>query len=127
MRAAVLALVTAGLIGSPGTARAADDHKELVVGAWELAFSDAKDVPVGTRLEFTRAGKVKMTVRADGKDTTAEDTYSVEKDVLTLGGPDRNKRSGDSGRICLLNKTTLVLHDEREDKVLVLKRLTSKK
>ncbi|MDY3553577.1 hypothetical protein R5W24_002680 [Gemmata sp. JC717] len=127
MRAAVLALVTVGLVGSPGTTRAADDPKELVVGVWELVFSDAKDVPVGTRLEFTRDGKVKMTVRTDGNGPPVEDTYSVEKDVLTLGGPDRNKRGGDSGRIRLLNKTTLVLHDEREDKVLVLKRVHSKK
>ncbi|HEY1188925.1 MAG TPA: hypothetical protein VGE74_14820 [Gemmata sp.] len=124
MRAVVLGVVVVGLLGSPVGGRAADDNKDAIIGLWELAFSDAKDIPAGTRLEFTKDGKVKLALRSDGKEITADDVYKVEKDVLTLGGADpRNQRTGDSGRICLLNKTTLVIHDELEDKVLVLKRL----
>ena len=126
MRAVSLLVVAVVSFSPPAGARAADDPKELIVGAWEIAFSDAKDVPAGTRLEFTKDGKVKMTLKSAGKEITAEDGYRLEKDVLTLGGSEqqlRSRRAGDSGRVCLLNRTTLVLHDEREDKVLVLKRL----
>lgn len=124
MRAVVVAIVASGLLAAPGPARAADDNKDLIVGLWEIAFSDAPDVPAGTRLEFTKDGKVKMTIKSDGKETTADDSYKVEKDVLTLGAPDGTKN--DKGRICLLNKTSLVLHDELEDKVIVLKRIKGK-
>lgn len=126
MRAVVLGLVAVGLLGAWNTTRGADDNKELVIGLWEIAFSDAKDVPAGTRLEFTKDGKVKMTLKADGKEIAADDVYKVDKDVLTLGGGEQrngNRRAGDSGRVCLLNKTTLVIHDELDDKVLVLKRV----
>lgn len=124
MRAVVFGLVAVGSLASP--VRGADDNKELIVGLWELVFSDAKDVPAGTRLEFTKDGKVKMTLKADGKEIAADDVYKIAKDVLTVGAEPRNKRAGDSGRVCLLNKTTLVIHDELEDKVLVLKRVKSK-
>lgn len=127
MRAAILGLVAVGLLGALNPAPGADDNKELLVGLWEIAFSDAKDVPAGTRLEFTKDGKVKMTLKAAGKEVAADDVYKIDKDVLTLGAAEqRTKRAGDSGRVCLLNRTTLVIHDELEDKVLVLKRVKGK-
>ena len=125
MRAAVMAVVAVGLLGLSGTGRAADDNKELIVGAWEIAYSDAKDVPVGTKLEFTKDGKVNITVKADGKDVTVDaGGYKVEKDMVTLTGKDGVKN--DKGRICLLNKTSLVINDEVDDKVMVLKKAKAK-
>lgn len=125
MRAAVIAVVAVGLLGLSGTGRAADDNKELIVGAWEIAYSDAKDVPVGTKLEFTKDGKVNITVKADGKDVTVDaGGYKVEKDMVTLTGKDGVKN--DKGRICLLNKTSLVINDEVDDKVMVLKKAKAK-
>ena len=125
MRAAVIAVVAVGLLGPSGTGRAADDNKELIVGAWEIAYSDAKDVPVGTQLEFTKDGKVNITVKADGKDVTVDaGGYKVEKDMVTLTGKDGVKN--DKGRICLLNKTSLVINDEVDDKVMVLKKAKAK-
>ncbi len=125
MRAAVIAVVAVGLLGPSGTGRAADDNKELIVGAWEIAYSDAKDVPVGTKLEFTKDGKVNITVKADGKDVTVDaGGYKVEKDMVTLTGKDGVKN--DKGRICLLNKTSLVINDEVDDKVMVLKKAKAK-
>ena len=125
MRAAVIAVVAVGLLGLSGSGRAADDNKELIVGAWEIAYSDAKDVPVGTKLEFTKDGKVNITVKADGKDVTVDaGGYKVEKDMVTLTGKDGVKN--DKGRICLLNKTSLVINDEVDDKVMVLKKAKAK-
>ncbi|AMV29982.1 hypothetical protein VT84_36655 [Gemmata sp. SH-PL17] len=125
MHVIAIALAVIGALGSTSIGRAGDDHKELVVGVWEIAYSDAKDVPIGTRLEFTKDGKMNRIVKADGKEVVRNDGgYTVEKDVITLTGSDGKKN--DKGRICLLNKTSFVINDEAEDKVMILKRVKAK-
>ncbi len=120
MRTTVIAMVAVGVFWA-GAAPAADSKKELIVGTWEIVHSDAKDIPSGTKLEFTNNGKVNVTLSVDGKEVTVDaGGYKIEKDVVTLTGKDGNKN--DKGRICLLNKTSLVLNDEVEDKVMVMKR-----
>jgi uncharacterized protein (TIGR03066 family) len=122
MRATVIALAV-GLLAIPNSARAADDNKTLIVGVWEIAYSDAQDtLSVGTKMEFTAAGKLKLTAkRRDGKEDPKETGYTTEKEYFVLLDKDGNKSN--RGRICLLSKTTLVIHDEDEDKVIVLKRV----
>src|SRR3954454_7578998 len=105
---AVIALAAVGLFAMPGPVRA-DDNKELVLGTWEITYSDAKDIPVGTKLEFTNKGKVNLTVKVEGKDVTVDaGGYKIEKDIITLTGKEGNKN--DRGRICLLNKTSFVIN-----------------
>jgi uncharacterized protein (TIGR03066 family) len=124
MRVAVVAAVV-GLALAAGAARAADDNKELIVGTWEIVYSDAKDIPPGTKLEFTDKGKVNLTVKVDGKEMTVDaGGYKLDKDTVTLTGKDGNKN--DKGRICLLNKSSFVINDEVEDKVMVMKRQKAK-
>src|SRR5579859_1308146 len=122
MRAAVFAMFAVALIGS--SARAADEKepKELIAGVWEITYSDSPDViPIGTKLDFAD-GKLKLTAKdKDGKEfTRAVGTYKLDKGYLLVTEKEGDKP--DKGRICLLNKTALVLHDETEDKVMVLKR-----
>ena len=118
MRAVMVAVIALGLSGAVG---AADDNADLIVGAWELVYSDAKDIKSGTRFEFTKDGKLNLTVKVDGKDTTVEaGGYKVEKDTVTLTGKDGDKNR--RGRIAVLNKSSLVINDEIEDKLLVLKK-----
>ncbi len=125
MRAVGIAVVAVGLFGLANTVRGADDNKDLIVGTWEIAYSDAKDIPVGTKLEFTKAGKVNLTVKVDGKEVTVDaGGYKLEKDIITLTGKDGNKN--DKGRIVLLNKTSFVINDEVEDKVMVMKKAKAK-
>ena len=125
MRAVAITVLAIGLFGTVSTVRGADDHKELIVGQWEIAYSDAKDIPVGTKLEFTKDGKVNLTVKVEGKEVTVDaGGYKVDKDIVTLTGKDNAKN--DKGRICLLNKTSFVINDEIEDKVMVLKRAKAK-
>lgn len=124
MRAAVVAAVV-GLVLIAANTRAADDNKELIVGTWEIVYSDAKDIPPGTKLEFTDKGKVNLTVKVDGKEMTVNaGGYKIEKDIVTLTGKGGNKN--DKGRICLLNKSSFVINDEVEDKVMVMKRQKAK-
>jgi uncharacterized protein (TIGR03066 family) len=124
---AALALAIIGLLGLARSVRAAEENKDLIVGTWEIAYSDAKkEIPVGTKFEFTAAGKVVLTVKdKDGKDVLVDaGGYKVDKDILTLTGKDGNKN--DKGIICLLNKSSFIINDEVEDKVIVLKRVKAK-
>jgi uncharacterized protein (TIGR03066 family) len=124
MRAVVFGVAAVALVGVSGV-RAADDNKDLIVGTWEIAYSDAKDIPVGTKLEFTKAGKVNLTVKVDGKDVTVDaGGYKIDKDVVTLTGKDGTKN--DKGRIHLLNKSSFVINDEIEDKLMVMKKVKKK-
>jgi uncharacterized protein (TIGR03066 family) len=125
MRTVAMAVFAVGLFGTISTVRGADDNKELIVGTWEIAYSDAKDIPVGTKLEFTKDGKVNLTLKVDGKDVTVDaGGYKLEKETITLTGKDGNKN--DKGHICLLNKSSFVINDTIEDKVMVFKRVKTK-
>lgn len=125
MRAVLFALVAVGSVAPP--APAADTAAELVVGVWEVAYSDSPEaIPVGTRLEFTADGKLTLT-RKDKDDkerTTAVGTYKIDKEYLVV--TERAGGKPDKARVCLLNKTALVLNDEAQDKVMVLKRVKAK-
>lgn len=125
MRTVAMAVMAVGLFGTISTVRGADDNKDLIVGTWEIAYSDAKDIPVGTKLEFTKDGKVNLTLKVDGKDVTVDaGGYKIEKETITLTGKDGNKN--DKGQICLLNKSSFVINDTIEDKVMVFKRVKAK-
>jgi uncharacterized protein (TIGR03066 family) len=125
MRTVAMVVMAMGLFGTASSVRGADDNKELIVGTWEIAYSDAKDIPVGTKLEFTKDGKVNLTLKVDGKDVTVDaGGYKLEKETITLTGKDGNKN--DKGQICLLNKSSFVINDTIEDKVMVFKRVKAK-
>jgi uncharacterized protein (TIGR03066 family) len=127
MRAVAVAGAVVALLGLSGAARAADDNKKAIVGAWTIAYSDLPDsIPVGTRLEFAADGTAKVVIKdKDGKERAeAIGGYKVDKDVVTLMGKDGTRN--DKGRICLLNDSSFVLHDEIEDKVMVMKRVKPK-
>src|SRR5262245_10362404 len=90
-RSLLLACFAAGLIGY--AASAADDadkdkkdkavDKAKLVGTWELVKTDAKDAPPpGTLVEFTKDGKLKVTVEVGEKKVTLNGTYSVDGDKL---------------------------------------------
>lgn len=126
MRVYLAALVLVSTFGPIGTA-APEDNKERIVGVWEIVYSDSPDsIPVGTRLEFTSAGKLNVIIKdKDGK-TRTEDLggYKVDKESVVLTGKDGTKN--DKGRIGVLNQSSFVLHDEVDDKVMVMKRVKPK-
>ena len=64
-------------------------------------------------------------MKVDGKEVTVEaGGYKVAGDVITLTGKDGDKN--DKGRLVLLNKSSLVINDEIEDKMMVLKKVKAK-
>jgi uncharacterized protein (TIGR03066 family) len=120
-----LAAIVCVSIGLTGIAQAA--NPEQIVGMWEIVYSDLpENIPVGTRLEFTAAGKLTVTLKEKDGKTRTEDLggYKVNGESVVLTGKDGAKN--DKGRISVLNQTTFVLHDEIDDKVMVMKRVKPK-
>ena len=106
---AALVFVSFGLASSTPAA-APEEHKDRIVGVWEIVYTDLPEsIPVGTRLEFTSAGKLNVIVKdKDGK-TRTEDLggYKVDKESVVLTGKDGSKN--DKGRIGVLNQSSFVL------------------
>jgi uncharacterized protein (TIGR03066 family) len=128
MRAYFAALVFVSLaLATAAPAAAPEENKGRIVGLWEIVYSDLPEsVPVGTRLEFSAAGKLSVTIKdKDGK-TRTEDLggYTVNGESVVLTGKDGSKN--DKGRISVLNQSSFVLHDEVDDKVMVMKRVKPK-
>lgn len=76
------AIVCAFTVG----ARAEDkvDYAKLLVGKWEISKAEEGTVPVGTIVEFTKDGKVKITAKMEGKEISFDGTYKVEKNTFTF-------------------------------------------
>lgn len=64
------------------TFAAAADNKKLLVGKWEAVKGDEGTLPAGSVIEFTADGKMKLTLKKDGKDATLEGAYTVDGDSL---------------------------------------------
>lgn len=126
MRAAVTVLAAVGLVGTLAAANP-EENKDRIVGVWEIVYTDLPEsIPVGTRLEFTAAGRLSVLVKEKDGTSRAEDLggYKVSGETIVLTGKDGKKN--DKGRIGVLNQTSFVLHDEIDDKVMVMKRVKQK-
>ncbi len=94
LRIVAAAALAAGLVGFLRAEGQKADNKTLIVGFWELTKADKGGPPLGTIMEFTKDGKVKMTGKANGKDFVANGTYVVEGNKFTgiLKTPDREEK-----------------------------------
>ena len=122
-----LAVVVFVSLGLSGRAANPADNKDRIVGVWEIVYSDLPEsIPVGTRLEFSAAGKMSVIVKEKDGKSRNEDLggYKVDGESVTLTGKDGKKN--DKGRIGVLNQSSFVLHDEVDDKVMVMKRVKAK-
>lgn len=104
-----------------GPAPAATPNKDKILGTWELVKGEG--APPGTLAEYTKDGKVKVTVKAGGKEMKMEGTYSVEGDTLktTMKGPG-GKEETDKDKIEKLTETQLVLKNMKENKTVEFKK-----
>src|SRR2546423_5480202 len=83
-----LRLVTAGaivcLMGAGARAEEKKDLAKMLVGKWECTKSDPDSLPVGGVVEFTKDGKITVTVKEGDKETKMEGTYTVEAHKFTF-------------------------------------------
>lgn len=111
MRRISCALACCLVIGLANCSKAEDDkkkeptNKEKIVGTWELVQT-AGAMPVGSTIEFTKDGKVKVLQKRKGAEPE-EASYVVEGDMiqfLTSEGKPADKR-----KIIKLSDKELVL------------------
>ena len=106
------AIVVAGLLGTLQAEEKKTDNKSLIVGVWELTKTDNGGPPVGTVMEYSKDGKIRMTGKAKGKELVANGTYVVEGNKFTgmLKTPDREEKG--TVTIKKLTDTELVTEDD---------------
>jgi len=78
------AAVAIGLLSSLSRADDKVDYAKLIVGKWEVSKSDPGTVPTGSRVEFTKDGKMTVSAKMEDKDLKIEGTYKVEKNTFTM-------------------------------------------
>ncbi len=77
---------------APTDTRAEPLDKAKLVGTWEFVKSSEKKSPLsGSMVEFTKDGKLKMSIQSGNQAITIEGTYSLDGDTLRIvtEGPDR--------------------------------------
>jgi uncharacterized protein (TIGR03066 family) len=80
--AAVAAIVC--LVGAGARAEEKKDLAKQLVGKWECTKADEGTLPVGSVVEFTKDGKMKVTVKQGDQEMTIDGTYTVEAHKFTF-------------------------------------------
>jgi uncharacterized protein (TIGR03066 family) len=86
--------------------------KDKIIGIWEI--TKGENIPKDATFEFTKDGKVKMTLNLDGRTIKLESTYSLDGKKLTVvhSGPD-GKKAEETDTIEKLTDSEMVLKDPR--------------
>lgn len=113
--AAVLCLAAVPMVAAP--APKTTMSKQKIVGIWEMTKWNGKAPSSRVAMEFTKDGKMTVTVRVDGRTLGVAGTYFLDGNKLkrTLEGPTSRKKSG-TDTITKLTDTELHLTDEKGEK-----------
>jgi uncharacterized protein (TIGR03066 family) len=104
------ALLFVGLTLAQGADKK-DDNKAKIVAVWEIVKGNA---PKGSTVEFTKDGKIKINLEADGKKIALDGSYEVDGDSIktTLKGPD-GKEHKETLKIKKLTDKEMTTEDEK--------------
>jgi len=122
----VLRLLVAGAVacalavGARADEKKADNAK-LLVGTWEVAKADQGTVPVGSTVEFTKDGKMKVTHKQGDKEESLEGTYKVDGDKFSFELKVGDKVNKKTITIKKISETEMTTTDE-DGKTVELKR-----
>jgi uncharacterized protein (TIGR03066 family) len=117
--AAILLVAASVTEATGGEKKKGKTNAEKIIGKWEVTKAD--EGPVGALVEFTKDGKLKLTLKVGDKELSMEGTYKVEKDKLKTTVKAFDKEVSDIDTIKTLNETMLILEDTK-GKVTELKR-----
>jgi uncharacterized protein (TIGR03066 family) len=108
---AIASVLFLGFASAAVAADKADASKEKLVGVWEAAKGD---LPKGSTVEFTKDGKIKIEVKAEGKSHSEEGAYELDGNTIktTHKGKD-GKEVKESLKIKKLTDEQLVTEDEK--------------
>lgn len=110
LTAAAVAVLAAGTMRADEKVDAAK-----LVGKWEMVKSDEQAAPKGALVEFTKDGKVTLTLDAGGKKFEMGGTYKLAGDKLTVKfkPPDGGEEKEDTDTVKSLTDDKLVLVDKQ--------------
>ncbi|HEX5272540.1 MAG TPA: TIGR03066 family protein [Gemmataceae bacterium] len=89
----------------------AKDNKTKIVGVWEVTKSD--NAPPGATVEFTKDGKMIVTIKDGDKTIKVEGTYTIEKDSITSNLKVDDKEMKETVTITKLTDKELVVKDAK--------------
>jgi uncharacterized protein (TIGR03066 family) len=106
----VLTGCTPQLAKTPPASVTPATHVDMLTGTWEATKGE---MPAGSTLEFTADGKTKLTIKTDGKGTTSDGTYLVQKEQIALKRFEGAKEVVETLTIKTLAPTSLVTEDTK--------------
>src|SRR5262245_198907 len=98
------------------------DYAKLIVGKWEVTKADEGTVPVGTKIEFTKDGKINGTHTKDGAEQTVSGTYKVEGEKFTMTMTANDKEVTRTITILKLSDTEMQTENPEGKKVTLTKK-----
>jgi uncharacterized protein (TIGR03066 family) len=109
--ACCLVLSLAGLAFAEEKKDDTKSNKDKLVGVWEVTKSEG--APAGSTVEFTKDGKMIVTVKADNKTEKVEGTYTVDGDSIKSNLKVGDKEVKETAKIKKLTDKVLVTEDEK--------------
>lgn len=109
------------LLGSSVRAEEKIDYAKMLVGKWEVSKADPDTVPVGSTIEFTKDGKLKINGKKDDVEMAIDGTYTVKDDTFTYKLKIGDMELSDTITIAKISKTDAVTKN-KEGKVVELKK-----
>ena len=94
----------------------ADTTVEKLLGSWEVVKADEGAPPVGSVVTFAKEGKMKITHKVEGKDETAEGTYTLKGEELSVTLKHGDKEETHKVTIKKLTATEMVAENEKGKK-----------
>jgi len=83
LRLIAVGVLVVGLVGGTSAQeKKPEGNKEKLLGTWEIIKADEGTAPVGTTVEFTKDGKVKVTPK--GEQETREHLYKIDGDKIII-------------------------------------------
>src|SRR5262245_48400445 len=111
---AIRLLAIAVVVGLLGATAGADEKKaefaKLIVGKWEVTTNtEGKGPPKGAIIEFTKDGKLHITVENNGEKKTMDGTYKLDGDKMTATHKDGDKERTAEITINKIDNTTMAI------------------
>ncbi len=112
MRIVLVAVTTIVIIGNVFADNAKKFDPAELVGKWELVKSPDAGAYQGALFDFTKDGKLAVTIKGNGKPLTLKGDYKLDGNKLALTIVDRGVSETDVGIIKALEAEKLVLLDD---------------
>jgi uncharacterized protein (TIGR03066 family) len=98
-----------------------DVDKDKLVGTWE-AVKGSETLPLGSTIDFTKDGKLKLTIKEGDKSQVFEGTYKVDGAAFKATLKDGDKEHTETLKVYRLTDKELVIIDEAGKKDVLSKK-----